>query len=264
MIPTNKKRFTKILNSKYNSNITENKNNENIDIKEYLSLSFNENDFDDVIAKEKTSFCKYFGEKIMDNQIFINTFYKKEPLRPMALKCLVLIITIELYFIISALFYNEKYLTELFYLNKKDKFYSFIPRRLNEFIYTSAVSSIISYLIDFFFIEEHKIKRIFLRNKNSEMKMRFEISITLKDVKRRFYFLLCFSLFLTIICYLYISCFNNVYPYIKIEWIKSSLFILILMQIINFIMIFLQCSLRFISIKCKSEKMFKLSQTLIM
>ena len=264
MIPTNKKKITKILNSKYNSNISQNKNNENIDIKEYLSLSFNEIDFDDVIAKEKTSFCKYFCEKFMDNQIFINTFYKKEPLRPMALKCLVLIITIELYFIISALFYNEKYLTELFYLNEEEKFFSFIPRRLNEFIYTSIVSSIISYLIDFFFIEEHKLKRIFLRNKNSQLKMKYEISITLKDVKRRFYFLLCFSLFLTIICYLYISCFNNVYPYIKIEWIKSSLFILILMQIINFIMTFLHCSFRFISIKCKSERIFKLSQMLIM
>ena len=246
MIPINKKRFTNIINSKYNINITENKKNKPlIDMKEYLSLSFNENDFDDVIENEKIPFCKYFCGKFEDNQIFINTFFKKDPLRPIALKSLVLIITIELYFFISALFYNEDYLTELFYSDKEEKFYSFIPRRLNEFIYTSVVSRIIAYLIDFFFVEDQKIKKIFIRNKNSEMKIKYEISITLKDIQRRFSFLLYFSIFLTIICYIYISCFNNVYPYIKLEWIKSSLFILILMQIISLFITLLQCILRY-------------------
>ena len=50
-ITTNDKKLDK------NSN---NNNNHIIDMKEYLSLSFDENDFDDVIDNEKRKFCSYF------------------------------------------------------------------------------------------------------------------------------------------------------------------------------------------------------------
>ena len=110
------------------------------DMKEYLSLSFDENDFDDVIEKEKRPFCSYFCEKFKTGQLFINSFYIKDPLRPRSLKILVLITNIELYFLINAIFYNEDYLTDLFYSTEEEKFYSFIPRRLNEFIYIFTVS----------------------------------------------------------------------------------------------------------------------------
>ena len=242
------------------SNENKNKDPNLIDMKEYLSLSFDENDFDDVIDKEKRTFCDYFCEKFKQNQIFFNTFYIKEPLRPRSLKILVLIMTIELYFVINAIFYNEDYLSELFYSTEEEKFYSFIPRRFNEFIYTSAVSGIISYFVGYVFVEETKIKKTFIRNKGGEIKLKYEISVIIKGIKYKFTTIIIFSLALTVICFVYISCFNNVYPYIKMEWIKSSFFILFLMQIINFAMTLLECTLRYISIKCNSEKFFKLSQ----
>ena len=257
MIPMNRKKLSKI-----NVHIKNTENKDHINMKEYLSLSFNENDYDDVVEKEKTTFCSYFSNKFKENQIFINTFFIKDHLRPTALKCLALIITIELYFVITALFYNEDYLTDLFYSEKEEKIYSFIPRKINQFIYTSAIVGFISYFIDYFFVEELKIKKIFIRNRNSDMKIKYEIAVITKDIGKRFKSLIFFSLFLTIICFIYISCFNNVYPYIKGEWIKCSLFIIILMQIINFAFTLLQCSVRFIAIKCKSERLFKLSQIL--
>ena len=260
----NKRNTVKVVNRKRFTQIVHQDNKEKINMKEYLSLSFNEDDFDDIVDKEKRPFCKYFSIKFKENQIFINTFFIKEPLRPRALKCLVLIITIELYFVISALFYNEDYLTDLFYSTEEEKFYSFIPRRFNDFIYTSTVSGIISYLIDFFFIDEIKFKKILIRNKKCELKMKYEISIIVTEIEKRFLFLIYFSIFLTIICYIYISCFNNVYPYIRKEWINSSLFILAFMQFINLAFTFIQCSLRYLSIKFKSEKIFKLSQIFAM
>ena len=229
-------------------------------MKEYLSLSFDENDFDDVVDKDKRTFCKYFGGAFIENQIFISTFFIKETLRPLPLKCLVLLMTIELYFTINALFYNEDYLTDLYYLKKEEeKKYSFVERRFNQIVYTIAAGGTISYLVGFFFVEEHKIKKIFIRNKQSDLKMKFEISVTMKDIERRFIGLIFFSFFLSIICFIYISCFNNVYPYIKYEWITSSIFIIILMQLIQFLLSFAKCIIREISIKCNSEKLFKLS-----
>ena len=229
-------------------------------MKDYLSLSFDENDFDDVIEKEKRTFCKYFCQKFKINQIFINTFFINDPLRPKCLKILVLIMTIELYFVINAIFYNEDYLYDLFNSNKKEYFYSFIPRRFNEFIYTSAVSGIISYFVGYVFVEEEKIKKIFRRNKDEEIKMKYEISVVVKDIETKFKTLIIFSFILSVLCFVYISCFNNVYPYIRVEWIKSSLFILILMQIINLLFTLMECIFRFIAIKCNSEKIFKISR----
>ena len=89
--------------------------------------------------------------------------------------------------------------------------------------------------------------------------MKYELSMLIKDMQNKFTTIIIISLVLTVICFVYISCFNNVYRYIKKEWIKSSLFILILMQIINFLMTLIECSFRYIAIKCKSEKLFRLS-----
>ena len=231
-------------------------------IKEFLSNSFDETDFDEVYDKEKRKYCEYFCEVLKKNQIFIYTFCNREIMRPRVLKILILIMTIELYFVINALFYNEDYLSDLFLSTKKERFFSFVPRRFNQFVYVSLVNGIISYLIGYFFVEEEKLKRIFLKNKDDEIRMKYELSELIKDIKQRFIGLIFSSIFLSIICFIYISCFNIAYPYIREEWIKSSIFILILMQIINLVITFFHCSLKYLSIKCNSEKMFKLSQWL--
>ena len=246
----------------FNEKNVSNGSKELINMKEYLSLSFDENDFDDVIDKDKRSFYQYFCIIFKENQIFISTFFKKEILRPLPLKCLVLLITIELYFTITALFYNEDYLTDLFYSTEEEKFFSFVSRRFNQFMYSMAVSGIITYLVGFFFVEENKIKKIFIRNRQSDLKMKYEISIVMKDIERKFSSLIVFSIVLTIICFIYISCFNIVYPCIKYEWIKASIFVLIVMQFLSFLLSFIQCVFRYLSIKCNSEKLFKLSQVL--
>ena len=250
----------KIINEKLKTSNNQETNNEYYNkIKEFLSPNFDENDFDDVISKDNRTFCQYFCENFQNNQIFINTFCIFEILRPRALKFLILIMTIELYFVINALFYNEDYLSELFKSDEEDSFFAFIPRRINEYIYTSAVSGIISYLIGYFFIEEVKLKRIFVRNRNDEMKIKYELSVLAQSMRERFIGLIIFSISLSVICFIYISCFNIVYPYIRTEWIKSSTFILVLMQVINFFFTLIEACIRFLAIKCNSKKMFRLS-----
>jgi hypothetical protein len=228
-------------------------------IENFLSPSFDENDFDDVLCKDHRKFCEFFLEKFKNNQIFINTFFIQEIFRPLALKFIILIMTIEFYFVINALFYNEEYLSELFNSKKKDTFFSFIYRRINDYIYISAANGIISYIIGYFFIEDTKLKRIFVRNKNEEMKLKYELSILINNIGKRFIILIFFSIFLSIIFFIYISCFNIVYPYIREEWIKSSIFIVILMQTINFCITLIETCFRYLAIRCNSKKFFTLS-----
>ena len=64
---------------------------------------------------------------------------------------------------------------------------------------------------------------------------------------------------ITIFTWYHISCFNNIYPHMKNEWLIFSILIIIFMQILSLLVCLLESILRFISFKCKSEKIYKIS-----
>ena len=128
-----------------------------------------------------------------------------------------------------------------------------------------AILGIISFnnIIElFFFIEEKKIKDIFKREKNDHKKLKNRIYQILKKVLNRFIHFIIFSFIIAIFSLYYISCFTNVYPHIGYEWIKSSIFIIIIMQIFWLVISLLETILRKISFILNSEKIYKLNSFL--
>ena len=132
---------------------------------------------------------------------------------------------------INALFINEGYISLVFNSEEEETFFSFFPRSIDRFLYTTLVGVILNYIIDCFFIEEKKIKGVFRREKDSEIVLKYEISEIIKNTKKRYLYFNIFSFIVLFITLYYIFCFNNVYPHMKIEWIKSSIIIMIIMQI---------------------------------
>mgnify|MGYP006873012459 CR=1 FL=1 len=234
----------------------------NMDIEEYLKPDLDDLEYDDAIKFDKRTFCQFFGERLLEKQITMNTFYHKENLRPMSIKIILLLLNIDLYFLINGFFYNEEYLSEIFNSNKEETFFSYITRSFNNFVYATLVGEIIGIIIDCIFIEEGKVKRIFLRERENPVQLRYEISITTTSIKKRYtiFILLCF--FISIISWYYVSCFNNIYPGIKIEWIKSSITIIIIMQILSILIVLLETIIRSLSFYYQSEKLFKFKQFL--
>ena len=254
--PTNKYLISseKIINSLN----TDSKNDINKKIKEYLSTEPEDMEFDDSIKKDKRNFVKYFSDKLKTNQIILNTFFLVEPMKPRAIKIILFIVDIDLYLFINALFINEEYIS-LVFNTEEETFFSFFPRSIDRFLYTTLVGVILNYIIDFFFIEEKKIKGIFKREKDSEIILKYEISELIKETKQRYLYFNIFSFIILFITLYYIFCFNNVYPHMKNEWIKSSIIIIIIMQILSIFICFLESVIRFISFKCKSERIYKIS-----
>ena len=123
----------------------------------------------------------------------------------------------------------------LYYLDKEECFLDFVPRSLNRIIYTSVASTILDFIISLLFPPENKIKRILIRKKNNIKEMKNKVLISIKNIINNYWIFFGISYLLTIISWYYISCFNNVYPYLKIEWIKSSVFILIVMQFLSIV-----------------------------
>ena len=235
-------------------------NCENIDIEEYLKPDLDEMDYEDALKYDKRKFCEYFGEKLKEKQIIMNTFYNKEDLRPMSIKIILFLLNIDLYFVINGLFFNEEYISQLFNSDKEETFFSFLPRSINRFIYTFMVGIIVGIIIDCMFIEESRIKRTLEREKSNPLTLKCEISLIIKSIKKRYTLFILLCLFISIISWYYISCFNNTYPGVRMEWIKSSIAIIIIMQILSILSTLLQAILRTLSFDYKSEKLFKFKQ----
>ena len=227
---------------------------------EFFSESPEEMEFEDAIKLDKRQFCQYFSDDLKENQIILNTFCSKELFKPRSIKIIIFLLNILLYLVINALFINDDYISEVYNLEKKDNFFSFIPRSINRFFYTTIVGIIIEFIVDFFFIEEKKLKKIYLREKDNNSVLKSEVIYLVKSIKKKY---IAFSFFLVciyVICFYYLICFNSIYPKIQVEWIKSSILIFIIRQIVSVLQCLLESILRIISFKFESEKIFKISK----
>ena len=236
------------------------KNKNNININEYLKTDLNDMDYDQAIKEDKRKICKFFFEKIKTEQILLNTFFKNEVLKPIPVKIILLILNFDLYLIINGLFFNESYISDL--LNSSsdaNTLLSFINRIIDRIAIITLTGLIINYIVEFFFVEEKKIKRILRIEKDNVVVLKYEIVQIIKNSYNRYNIFIILSSIIMIFSLYYIFCFNNVYPCIKGEWLKSSFIIICIMQILPLFLCFLETVIRFISFKCKSERLFRLS-----
>ena len=220
-----------------------------IDIDEYLKTDFDDMEFEDALKYDNRSFCEYYCDRFRENQIIMDTFFNPETLKPMTIKIIILLLNIILYFFINGLFFSEDYVSDLFNSNEKEKFFSFFPRSIPRFIYTLIVGVIIGIIIDFIAVDEKKVKRLFLREKKNTLQIRYEMSVITNDIKRNYLILMIICLVIDLIFFYYANCFNNVYPNLKKEWIKSSIFIIIAMQILSMLSGLIEALITYIHLK---------------
>ena len=248
--------------SKANSPVNMNKSEENkgLIFENYLSTDFDDMDFHDVALSDKRLFFDYLFDKLKRKQSILQLFYMNSPLRPITIKILLLILEIEICLIINALFINEDFVSTIFHSKKEENIISFLPRSINRCIYTIFVRIVVNYFIVCLFVDETKIKGILKREKKDITNMKYQINLVMKQIKIRYNIFIIINSILSIFSWYYISCFNNIYPHMKIEWIKSSIFIIIIIiYILSIIIIIIETILRFISFELKSERMYRAS-----
>ena len=229
--------------------------------KVYLNTPLGELAFDDAIVEDKRKFTKCFCQILKERQMIAYTFIAQDPLKTRCTKIMLLCLNIIIYFVINGLFFNEEYISEIF--NSTDEnFFSFFPRSLSKFFFCALFSEIISYITDMFFLEEKKIVGIYKREKDNKAILKKQIKEIIKDIKKRYLAFIIVVFVIILISFYYLLCFNYVYPHTQIEWVKSSITILFIMQILSILSCLLESGLRIGSFKCNSEKMYKISKLL--
>ena len=227
---------------------------------EYFEASVEEMEYDDAIRKDKRKLLTIFVENLKDKQIICNTFILYEPLKPRSIKIILFVLNILLYFVINALFINDDYISEVYNLEEEDNFFSFIPRSVDRIFYSTLINIIIGYVVDFFFVEERKMKKLYIREKDNRNIIEEKIVSFSKTIKISYISFTIFVIIIFLVCLYYLVCFNSIYPNMQIEWIKSSIFIFFIIQIISLLQCFLQSTLRYFSFRYESEKIFKVSK----
>ena len=117
-------------------------------------------------------------------------------------------------------------------------------------------------IVDFFFVQEIKLKKILIKEKDNPNTLKMKIVELIKDIKKRNIAFIATSSVILLFSFFYLLCFNYVYPYSQIEWIKSSITIVIIMQLLSALKCLLESGLRYLSFKIKSEKLYKISKML--
>ena len=135
-----------------------------------------------------------------------------------------------------------------------------MPRRLYEIIYTMMIMGIIGYFCSYFFDSDEYLRRLF--TKKIQANLNSALNDFVKMIKLKFIILIVISIIVTIFTWFHVSCFNMVYPYLKNEWIKSSIITFLLMQIVNLLSTFLGTCCRYLSIRWNNIKLFRLSLNL--
>ena len=115
-------------------------------------------------------------------------------------------------------------------------------------------------MTDFFFLNENKIKGIFKREKDNRTILKRSIAMLISEIQKRYISFLIMTFVILAISLYYILCFNYVYPKTQIEWIKSSILIIIIMQILSVLKCLYEKIFRSLSFKCESEKLYKVGK----
>ena len=229
--------------------------------KEYLSTSPDDMEFDEAIKFDKRSFCSYFCDCVESKQSLAYTFISSDPINTRMIKLILFSLNITLYFVVNGLFFSEEFISELYHTEEKDEnFFSFIPRTFDKIIYTTLVAIFIGYLTDFFFLDENKIKGIFKRKKENKVILKRCIVLLINEIQKRYVAFIIMTFVILLFSLYYVLCFNYVYPKTQIEWVKSSIFVIIVMQMMSLLKCVYETIFRFLSFKCDSEKLYKISK----
>ena len=230
------------------------------DFKLYLAPSVDDQEFEDIILEDKRSFQEIYCDALNDKQLLVNTFSVHDNFRPFSLKFILLILTFIMYFVINGLFYGDDAVSEIYHIEGEDSFFGFFPRAITRYIYSAVVGVIIGIIIDLFFVEEKKMKGIFNREKNNIVNLKIEITKLTKGITIRYIAFIIFVIVVFVLLMFYLLCFNYVYPHTQGEWVKSSIFLIIIMQILDVIIAFLQAGFRYVGFALRSEKIYRFSK----
>ncbi len=253
--PYSEEELNKLRKITEDKNITEEKN-ENYDDDE-----LNEMELYNAIDNDKRTFWKFYVFQLKEQQEIFDSFFKYEPFEPFIIKKMTFFFSLSLYFTLNAIFYSEDIISKKFNNKGKINFFEFLKMELNIIVYSTAVGMVVLYIIKFIFSARRRLDTLVKREKDSEI-FRNEAIKCMNRMKKEFIFFIILTFLFELFFWYYLICFCNVYKNTQIDWLKSSLITIFVIEILPFFLVLLIAILRFVGMKFKLESLYKTSQCL--
>ena len=192
-----------------------------------------------------------YWDYLSNKHILINTFFAEAFLDLRFIKIFFYIITICLGFTLNAIFYTDKYISDVYHNNGKLNLIRAIPK--------SIYSCIVNFIISFFLKQLSSSKNNFInlldKIKNIKKYKKF-VSKTILCLKIKLFFFFGISFILLLFFLYFNTAFCAVYPNNQIYWVYASLQSILINLILPFIFCFIASVMRYISIKHRFKKLF--------
>ena len=158
-------------------------------------------------------------------------------------------------------FFNEQYISKLFN-SKRTNFLDVLMDSIESLIYTTIFGGLISFIIGFVFGTDKKIDSVMEANNKNKILLRGQLSKVYKLNNLILVIFIIFQFIIMAFFTMYIFCFCYVYPNSILEWCKTSLFVIGLIQSISFLTSALISTIRYVSVKCRCESCFNFNSYL--
>ena len=222
---------------------------------EYLKLS-------DAVEYDLRTFSQFWLRVIKKKVLFIKTFSNISVFEPFSIKISVLFFSLSWYFVLSCLFFKEKYIGEIFLSKKKTNFIYIIKHSAGRSIIVGLISSIIGFCFDYILTNKKDFVLLIRHEKNKDIFLR-KIKKIMRCYKCRLNFFYIIDFILMIIFGYYVSSFCAVFSSSQFIMIIATIISLIFGIIFRIVFSLMITIFRYLGLKLRINVYYKISQILL-
>ena len=270
-IPKSNKKSIYIIKNKFIINLNKNQNtkkmknsnilSKNINIKKSKVMELNYNEinhltFNEAITKDKRTYCQYYLSLLKSNH-FIHYICYNRDYNSIAIKVSILILNLASSIAINSLFFNDSTMHKIYIDHGSFDFLYQLP----QIIYSSIISYILDFLINFLGLSQDNILTIKSADiLAKDIYKKFNKLFKVLKVKFTFFFIINFILL--ILFWYYVTCFCGIYRNTQIHLFKDSLSSFVTSFITPFVLYLFPGLFRICALKGKNKGLYKFSKIL--
>ena len=190
---------------------------------------------------DKRGFLEIYISLLKINHIIFSTFFNSSDYNNFIIKLCLFFLTFSLLFAINTFFLTEKIIQKIYEIDEYNIKYNF-PK----IVYSTAISTVIIYIIRYFSLSEKNIVEI--KYENSDV-LKEKINDVFHFLLNKFSIFFDVCLIILIIFWYYVSCFCAVYVNSQIYLLLDVLISLLLFIVYQFIIYIVPTIFRYFSLK---------------
>ena len=216
-------------------------------------------EFEEAIRYDTRSFCFCYYLSLLTKQCILSTFVYKSPFELKVMRIIMFIFSYSMDFAFNALFYMESMISERYHYEGKLGILFNLQNTIFSTLASTLVSIILSAILNCLSNSKDKINSAKTAKEVKKEKRKQLFKRILKILRIKIIFFIVIEGILMLFFWYYVSCFCAVFRGSQMSWLQGGITSLIIGMLLPFPISFGIVLMRYLSMKKKCEKLFRLS-----